>query len=97
MCPAPIEGPTQVPTELTFEIFLYSERIKSRDAKERGHDGDISPLPFHKGGKGAAVPFYENVIGNFMVCQVRIETNLLQLFAHPETSGWFSIFSGIIF
>jgi len=43
------------------------------------------------------VPFYENIIGNFMVYQVRIETNLLQLFAHPGTSDWFSIFSCTIF
>ena len=32
-----------------------------------------------------------------MVCQDWIETNLLQLFAHPDTSEWFSIISGIIF
>jgi len=32
-----------------------------------------------------------------MAYQDRIETNLLQLFAHPETSEWFSIISGIIF
>jgi len=30
------------------------------------------------------VPFYENVIGNIMVYQVRIETNLLQLFVHQK-------------
>jgi len=32
-----------------------------------------------------------------MVYQDRIETNLLQLFVHPETSEWFFIISGIIF
>jgi len=32
-----------------------------------------------------------------MVYQDRIDTNLLQLFAHPETTEWFSIISGIIF
>jgi len=32
-----------------------------------------------------------------MVSQDRIETNLLQPFAHPEISERFSIFSGIIF
>jgi len=58
--------------------------------------GTFPPCPFTKGARGA-VPFYENVIGNFMVYQVLIETNLLQLFTHPETSDWFSIFSGIIF
>jgi len=50
------------------------------------HDGVIDPLTFHKGPTGAEVPFYKNIIGNFMVYQDRIETNLLQLFAHPETS-----------
>jgi len=29
--------------------------------------------------------------------QDRIETNLLQLFEHLQTSEWFSIISGIIF
>jgi len=32
-----------------------------------------------------------------MAYQDRIETNLLQLFAHLESSEWFSIISGIIF
>jgi len=32
-----------------------------------------------------------------MTYQDRIETNLLQLFAHLESSEWFSIISGIIF
>jgi len=43
------------------------------------------------------VPFYEIVMGSFMVYQLPIETNLLQLFARPETSDWFSTFSGSIF
>jgi len=59
--------------------------------------GTSPPCPFTKGARGAAVPFDENVIGNFMVYQDRIETNLLQPFAHPETSERFSIISGIIF
>jgi len=32
-----------------------------------------------------------------MVYQYRLETNLLQLFVHPENSEWFSIISVIIF
>jgi len=32
-----------------------------------------------------------------MVYQDRLETNLLQPFAHPETTEWFSIISAIIF
>ena len=40
-----------------------------------------APCPFIKGTAGAEVPFHECIIGNFMVCQDRIETNLLQLAA----------------
>jgi len=40
-------------------------------------------------GQGGGVPFYENVIGNFVVYQLRIETNLIQLLAHPETLVFF--------
>jgi len=36
-------------------------------------------------------------MGNFMVYQDRIETNLLQLFAKQENSEWFFIISVIIF
>jgi len=32
-----------------------------------------------------------------MVYKDRIETNLLQLFAHQETSEWFCIMSGIMY
>jgi len=37
------------------------------------------------------LPFYKSIIDNFMVYQDRIETNLLQAFAHLQTSEWFSI------
>jgi len=50
---ASIDGTRKVPTESPFE----SKRMKSRDAGERVHDGDISPLPFHEGANGAAVLF----------------------------------------
>ena len=33
--------------------------------------------------KGAEVPFHNRITGNFMVYQDRLETHLLQLFAHP--------------
>jgi len=36
-------------------------------------------------------------MGKFLVYQDRLETNLWQLFAHPQTSQWFSVVSGIIF
>jgi len=68
MGPAPTEGPTQMPTEVPFEfVFIYSKRIESRDVGERAHDEGISPCTFIKRAKRAAVPFYENVMGNFMV------------------------------
>jgi len=41
--------------------------------------------------------FHNNIVGNFMVYQDRLETNLLQLLGHPEISEWFSIISVIIF
>jgi len=41
--------------------------------------------------------FHNSIIGNFMVHQDRLETNLLQLFRHPEISVWFSKISVIIF
>jgi len=46
---------------------------------------------------GADVPYQKSGISNFMFYQDQIETNLLQLFAHPETSRWFHIIFGIIF
>jgi len=56
------------------------------------------PLTFHKGGTWAEVPFYKSIICNFMVYQDAIETNLLQLLAHTETSEcFFCINSGISF
>ena len=59
-----------------------------RDAREQGHDGDIAPLAFSKGvqqGQGCLYHSSIIIIGNFMVDQDRVETNLLLLFAHPNT------------
>jgi len=41
--------------------------------------------------------FHNSITGNFAVYQDRLETNLLQLFEHPQNSEFFSITSGIIF
>jgi len=41
--------------------------------------------------------FHIRIIGNFMVYKDRLETNLLQLFVHPQNSQWFSTSSAIIF
>ena len=34
------------------------------------------------------VPFRNSIIGNFMVCQDRLETYLLHLFAHTGRAGF---------
>jgi len=41
--------------------------------------------------------FHNSIIGNFIVYKHRLETNLLQLFRHPDNSEWFSIIYVIIF
>jgi len=55
------------------------------------------PLAFQKGGNGEQVPFHNSTIGNSMLYQGQIETNLLQLFAYPENSECFYIISIINF
>ena len=55
-----------------------------RDARGWRYGGGIAPLTFQKGATGMEVPFHNSIIANFMVCQDRPETNLLQLFCHPE-------------
>jgi len=51
------------------------------------------PLPFEKGATGAQVPLYHSIISNFMIYQNRLQTILLQLFAHSQNSEWFSMIS----
>jgi len=46
---------------------------------------------------GWKVPFHNSIIGNFLVYQDKLETNLFQLFRNPANSEWFSIISVIIF
>jgi len=58
------------------------------DAGERVHDRGVSSSSFIRGATGAEVPFYKSMIGNCMVYHDRIESNLLQIFAHPETLGF---------
>jgi len=58
-------------------------RETSRDVGEWGHD-EGAPQTFLKRGNGAEVPFYRRITRNFMVYQDRLESYLLQLFAHPE-------------
>jgi len=71
--------------------------LTSSGAGERVHDG-VFPPPIHKGGNGDVGSFLcGSIAGNFMVYQDRLETNLLQLFAHPETSERFSVISDTAF
>ena len=42
------------------------------------------------------MPCYNIIIGNFIVYQDRIETDLLKLCVHPENLEWFSVISVII-
>jgi len=48
--------------------------------------GALPPCPFIREAWGTEVPFYKCTIGKFMVYQDRLETDLIQLLAHPETS-----------
>jgi len=41
--------------------------------------------------------FYNSSMGILTVYQDLVETNLLQLFAHPENSEWFSVISIAMF
>jgi len=46
--------------------------------------GIATPCPLIRGSTGEEAPFHDNIIGNFVVDQDRLETDLLQLFARPE-------------
>jgi len=46
---------------------------------------------------GTDMPFYNSIIGNFIVYQDRTETDLWKLCVHPENSEWFSVISVVIF
>jgi len=46
------------------------------------------PRGYGSGAHRAEVPFHNSAIDNFMVCEDRLETNLLQLFVHPENNVW---------
>jgi len=63
----------------------------------REHNGALSPCPFKREAAGAEVLFHNSIVGNFINFQYRLETNLLQLFAHPEKSEWFDVISVIMF
>jgi len=74
------------------QIVLYCVK-RSNDAGKQESDTGIALCSFKKGRRCI---FHYNIVGNFMVYQDRIETNLLQLFAQQENSEWFSVISVII-
>jgi len=57
-----------------------------RGVGEWRRGGGIAPSSLSEGGTGAEVSFRNCIKGNNMVYQDRLETNLLQLFGHPENS-----------
>jgi len=46
-------------------------------------------MPFQRGEAGEEVPFYDSIVGNFMVYQDRRETILLQLLATQKIDNGF--------
>jgi len=89
---------TETVSEQKYNVLTRNRRPcqhRIRDAVERGNDEGLFPLTFHKGLRDQRCLFPK--VGKLMAYQHRIETNLLQLFAHPKSSEWFSIISGIIF
>jgi len=46
--------------------------------------GHCTSCPFKRGAAVAEMPLHNGIIGNVMVYQDRLETNLFQLFVHPE-------------
>jgi len=75
------------------QIILYCVK-RSKDAGKQESDTGISLCSFKRGRRCV---FHYSIVGNFMVYQDRLETNLLQLFAQQENSEWFSIISVIVF
>ena len=78
-----------IAAELRQELHkadFVSDTIDASNRKEQGHDGSIAPCPFTRRASGTEVAFYKSIIGKSMVYQDRLETDLMQLLAHQETS-----------
>jgi len=75
------------------QIILYCVK-RSKDTRKQESDRGVSLCSFKRGWRCF---FHYIIVGNFMVYQDRLETNLLQLFAQQENSEWFSIISAIVF
>jgi len=78
-------GPSSATPMLSYHISMHQRR-------QRAGEWLVQCPPFLSNGgtTRAVVPFYNSIICNFIVYQERFETNLLQLFAHPEKSQRFS-------
>jgi len=61
-----------------FVIALVAELVKLHQ--------NVRSSQALTGGTGVGVLFHNSIIGTFMMYQDRLETNLLQLFAHTENS-----------
>jgi len=83
--------------------YPLTSEVQTSQANDQEHwraaeyNGALLPCPYIRGTTGALVPFHNSIIGHFIVYKDRVERNLLQLFAHPEDSKWFSIIFFIIF
>jgi len=76
---------------------LGAGRNFSRRCSQRRRNGGAwqghCRCPLKGEATGAQVPLHNSIIGNFVVYQDPLETNLLQLFAQAENSEWFSTIS----
>jgi len=64
-----------------------------KDAVGWRHGLGIAILPFQQGKTGAEVPFHNSIIGNFMVYQDRLETNLLLMVTCFDAVRLFVLFT----
>ena len=76
---------------------LSPTRRTTRDARTGVHYWGAAPCPLNWVQRGHRCPSHNSTISNPMIDQDRLETNLLQLFAHTENSEWFSIIFVISF
>ena len=84
---------------MTWFILASYCREQDLEAATPENGGVIGHFPpaLSVGATRTEVPFLKSIMVNLMVYHYRLETNLLQLFAHPETSEWYSMISVFIF
>jgi len=76
---------------VTYCSLQQAKRVRVICTKTPRENGGIwqehCPIcPLKKGAMGAEVPFYDTIIGKFMVYQDQLEINLFQLFGRPNNS-----------